>query len=182
MSISRPEAVAALSDIDRATDRSQTLRGDRFAGPILMLWGIIWAFGYAAMGVLPARQWGTCWVGLDLLGFALTAFAARSGGGMRQGRWRGLLVSVAAMVFAGTTLALFRGRSVDAYFVFPGLLCGFIYFALGIWRMKRLAWIGLAMFVASLLGLQVFPQWMAFWMAAVGGGGLFAGGLWLRKA
>jgi hypothetical protein len=37
-------------------------------------------------------------------------------------------------------------------------------------------------FAASLVGYFFFQPWLAFWMAAVGGGGLFVGGLWLRRA
>jgi len=184
MSISRTEAAEALSEIERTAGRSQELRGYRIGGPILMLWGVIWIVGYVAMGLLPPQQWGWVWLPLDLIGLAGTiVMSARARGGAKSADgWRNLAGFLAIGAFAGAVLAIFQSPSPGPYLAFPGLLVGLIYGVIGIWRMTRYAWIGAAVFVATLVGFFCFPMWLAFWMAATGGGALILGGLWLRSA
>jgi hypothetical protein len=186
MGISQSDASAALSDIERATARSQTLRAYSIAGPILMIWGVIWIVGYAGMGLLPGRHWSVLWLGLDALGMVSTFLGLRRGGASTAGAsargWNAMFMSAAAFVFISATFALFRGVSTSAYLVYPGLVCGFLYVLLGLSRMRRLAWIGVGLFAASLGGFYFLQPWIAYWMAAVGGGGLLLGGFWLWKA
>ena len=72
------------------------------------------------------------------------------------------------------------GRVADE--TIPGLVAGVIYTLIGVWRMTRYVWIGVSLFAATLVGFFWFPMWLAFWMAAAGGGALILGGLWLRRA
>jgi hypothetical protein len=58
MGISKTEAASALTDIESTAGRSRLLKGYQIAGPILMVWGVVWALGYTAMGVLPPERWG----------------------------------------------------------------------------------------------------------------------------
>jgi hypothetical protein len=77
--------------------------------------------------------------------------------------------------------AVFAPTTSDPYLVFPALVLGLVYVVAGAWRMPRLAWIGAAVFVATMVGFLFFRPMLAYWIAAVGGGGLVLGGLWLRK-
>jgi hypothetical protein len=182
MSISREEAARALSEIDQTTDRSRDMKSYRIAGPILMVWGAIWAIGYCGMGVLPYVQWGKLWLVLDLLGLAAAmVFRSRGAGSWRSG-WKQAAATLAVVAFVAVTQYFFHASSTGPYLIYPGLVCGFAYMLLGLWRMPRLAWIGMAMFAASLAGIYLIHQGLTYWMAAVGGIGLFLGGLWLRKA
>ena len=182
MSISREEAASALSQIDLTTERSREMKGYRIAGPILMAWGVIWAVGYCGMGVLPLRQWAWMWLGLDVLGIVLALIIRRRYGGATSRAWRHAAATGAIIAFMAVTQHLFRASSPGPDLIYPGLVCGFAYVMIGLWRLHRLAWIGLAMFAASLAGLYLLPHGLTYWMAAVGGIGLFLGGLWLRKA
>ena len=47
------------------------------------------------------------------------------------------------------------------------------------WRMMPL---GLALIGLTTLGYFMLPEYFRYWMAAVGGGGLIVGGLWMRNA
>jgi len=187
MGISRTEAASALTDIEQATGRSYELRAYRIAGPIFIVWGVIWVIGYLAMGLAP-QSWSVIWIPLDLAGFVLSALLARRGKTANATRanfgagWRPIASGLAVMVFMGMTFTLFKATSPEVYLVYPGLICGLIYSAIGIWRMTRYGWIGAAMFAASLVGFYFFQPWLAFWMAGVGGGGLILGGLWMRRA
>ena len=184
MVISKSEAALALSDIEQTTTRAGVQRGYRIMGPILVLWGVIWAVGYGAMGLLPVSNWGAVWGVLNVIGIAATFFLARSSRSDRKGAesWRVALMALAIGAFVGCTYTVLRPDSGAAYMVFPGLLTGFIYIAVGAWRMTRLAWIGVVIAAATMVGWFFFLPYIAFWMAVVAGGGLVAGGLWLRGA
>jgi hypothetical protein len=182
MNVSRTDAAAALAEMERTTDRSRVLRGYRITGPILMLWGVIWVLGYGGMGVLPVQLWDAVWLVLDVLGLVLTILTLRRRAAAIANRWRTGLIFLAALVFVGAILTLFRVTSPGVYLVFPALICGFIYVILGVCFMMRLAWVGAAMFLATLVGFYFVQPWLAFWMAGVGGGGLLLGGLWLGRA
>jgi hypothetical protein len=185
MVITKTEAAAALSEIQRTTDRSHVLKGYRQSGPVFILWGVIWVVGYAAMGVLPPAQWGWVWLPLDVLGMLATfVLIGRGCGPAEKGDGLKVLTTILAIAaFACGILLLFEARSNNTYLAFPALLAGAIYFAVGrLGRAPRMMLIGALMFAATLIGFHFFAPWLAFWLAAVGGGGLIAGGLWLWRA
>lgn len=187
MGISRNEAASALTDIERTAGRSRELKGYQIAGPILMVWGVVWAIGYSAMGLLPVERWGVIWLPLDVAGLAATVLLSRrprvNGKTGQAGMgWRIGVGSLAVVAFYAATLTLFRPTSVDVGLAYPGVVTGLIYAMVGLAFMPRFLWIGAGVFAASLVGYFLFQPWLAFWMAAVGGGGLVLSGLWLRRA
>jgi hypothetical protein len=187
MNISRNEAEAALSDIEQAAARACVQRSYRFASPILILWGVIWVLGYAAMGFLTGPRRSLPWIPLDLIGIAGTLFVVRRARGAASARSVGAgnrfsVFHMLAIVFMlAATFVMFGPSQPAAYLAYPGLLVGFSYMMFGIMRMPRLAWIGAAMSALTLLGFFLAKDILSYWMAAVGGGGLILGGLWLRK-
>lgn len=187
MGMTRNEAAAALSEIERTAERGQVLRGYQHAGPILMLWGVIWATGYGLMGVLSEESWGVIWIVLNSLGFlGAVLMHRRAGGGAsageaKAGSWRMGVAIVALTAFFFATFSLFQATDPDPYLAFPGLVTGLMYVGMGLWKMPRYLWIGAVLFVATLIGFHFFRPWLTFWMAGFGGGGLFLAGLWLRK-
>lgn len=192
MAITPNEAAAALSDIENTTRRGMTLRGYRVAGPILMVWGLIWAVGYVAMGVLPVERWGPVWFILDFVGATVTIIMTGRGYARRATAvkaavpaglpWKLALGMVGTAAFVLGVVAIFPQGETAAYLALPGLVTGMIYMSIGLWSGLRYALIGLAVFAATLVGFFVFRSDLAFWMAGVGGGALFLSGLWLRKA
>ena len=184
MGISRTEAASALTDIERTTGRSRQLKAYQIAGPILMVWGVVWALGYSGMGLLPAEQWGLVWLPLNVIGVVASILLGRRGAskaGAGQ-TWKMWAVTLAICAFMAATYAVFQPTSTDAFIVFPGMIAGLVYAAFGIAAAPRYLWIGAAVFAASLIGFFFFQPWLAFWMAAAGGGGFFVAGLWLRRA
>lgn len=187
MGISRTEAASALTDIERTAGRSRELKGYQIAGPILMVWGVIWALGYAGMGLLPTAQWGLVWLTLDVLGVVATLLLSYRGAGGKAAAQTGTGWKTAASIvtigaFIAATYVVFRPTTIEPAIVYPGLVTGLVYAGVGIAFAPRFLVIGAAVFVATLVGFFVFQPWLAFWMAAVGGGGLFVSGLWLRSA
>lgn len=186
MTISKTDAEAALQDIARTTGRSHTHRGYRIAGPILILWGVIWLAGYGAMGVLPPAQWGWLWLVLDGIGIpatiVLAALGRRGSGARGLDAWRPFLWGAAIATLVGATYAVMRPTDLNAFLAYPGIVTGFAYVVFGLMHMPRKTAIGAAMFVATLVGFFFFPGILTWWMAAVGGIGLILGGLWMRSA
>lgn len=184
-SVSKQEAQAALSQIEDVTRRGMTLRGYRHAGPILMLWGVIWAVGYMGMAKLAPNYWGWLWLGLDMIGFTGTLMLTPKvigGGGAPVQRWRMSLGMAAGVAFVLAIVAIFPKTDLLPYLALPGLFVGFIYMALGAIMAPRYIWIGLGIFVATLVGFFFWPSHLAEWMAVVGGCGLIVSGLWLGSA
>ena len=184
MGISRNEAASALTDIESTAGRSRLLKGYHTSGPILMAWGVIWALGYSGMGLLRPEQWGLVWLVLDVIGIVATILLARRGkSGAKAGQgWKVTAGVFAILAFMAATYSIFRPTSVEPAIVYPGVVTGLVYAGVGIAYAPRYLWIGAAVFVASLVGYFFFLPYLAFWMAAVGGGGLILAGLWLRRA
>jgi hypothetical protein len=188
--ISQAEAAGALRDIEASEARALEARGYAHASPQLILWGIAWIVGYTLTGLVPVHSWGWVWLSVDLAGLVGSAILARcvppagSSSAALASRffWPSFLVMLAAGAFLGAVFYIFGPASTDAYLIFPALLLGLIYVVIGAWRMHRTAWIGAAIFLLSFLGFLFLKPFLSFWIAAVGGGGLVLGGLWLRKA
>ena len=184
--VTKSEAQTALSEIESVTRRGLALKGYRYAGPILMVWGVIWAVGYLGMAKLAPSYWGWLWLALDLIGFTATLMLApprgEGAGAMPGQRGRMGLVMAAGVAFVLAIVAVFPKNDVLPYLALPGLFVGFIYMILGIVLAPRYGGIGLAMFVATLVGFFLWPSHLAEWLAVVGGGGLFVSGLWLGSA
>ncbi len=185
-SVSKHEAQSALSEIDSVTRRGMALRGYRHAGPILMVWGAIWAVGYLGMAYLEPHWWGWMWLGLDAAGVVATLVQsprAEAAGALPGQAWRLSLGMGACVAFILAIVAVFPKTELLPYIALPGLFVGFIYMVLGVvlgaWRY---AGMGAVTFVATLVGYFLWPAHLAEWLAAVGGGGLFLGGVWLRSA
>jgi hypothetical protein len=189
MSMSPAEAATALREVDETTARTVAMKGYRHVSPHLLLWGAIWVIGYVLMGLEPRQQWGWVWLPLDLLGMvgsailgSLARAAARSGRGSTDLPPGPLLVSLLFVgLFMAAVYIVFAPTATEPYLVLPPLVLGLVYVVAGAWRMQRLAWIGAAVFLLTMVGFLFFKPWLSFWIAAVGGGGLVLGGLWLRK-
>lgn len=184
MSISPSDAERALGEIARVETRSQQRRGYRNGGATLMLWGVIWAVGYTATGLAPHAASKT-WIVLSLLGMGVSAvFAAQREGGKSAGRrlpqWLGMAAATA--IFVAAVYWLMRPRLAIQFEVMPVLVACWIYAMVGLTRLPRYLWIAGGVFGLTLVGLVYFQPILAYWIAVVGGSGLFVSGLWLRSA
>ncbi|HEY1607496.1 MAG TPA: hypothetical protein VGF77_18060 [Allosphingosinicella sp.] len=187
MAISAGQAAAALEEIERTERRTHVSGGYRAASPYLILWGCIWAVGYAGCGFFPAGDWGWIWLPLIVVGigvsvwFGSRATGARSAKGAANG-WQASIMALAVMLFIGATCFIFRVADPLPYLVFPALVTGLVYVFAGLLAgLPRLASIGAAVFLLPLAGYIAAPALTAYWVAAAGGGGLILGGLWLRQ-
>ncbi len=184
MNLSPTEAADALRDIDATAARSREFKGYRIAAPHFFLWGAIWILGYGATGV--SQDAGRLWLPLTIIGMAGSAYIGwrnrtTAGAGKVYGQ-RMWMTFVAFAVFIAATYAILPPHSVDQMNAFPALLTGLAYTMAGIWASRRYLWLGAGVIAATMLGFIYLTPWFAFWMAAVGGGGLILTGIWMRKA
>lgn len=182
MSIQPEEAANTLHDIEDAGRQSARAYRYQKASPHFFLWGGVWVVGYAATygGLRPVMVWPV----LVILGIAGSFWIGwRSGAkSSRAYAWRYATTVLTAFLFIEALLAILPPKSnlqVDA--LFP-LLVALAYAMLGIWTGgTRIAWLGLALAALTLGAYFWLPQYFSLWMAAVGGGALILGGVWLRR-
>jgi hypothetical protein len=183
MTISRDEAADTLRQMELAGQRSAAAYHDAMAAPHLILWGAIWAVGYAAIYVRP--DWWALWPALIAIGLvASLGLGRRSKGGsappgflLRYG-----LTILAVFAFIAAVFAVLPPPTPVQVGAFVPLVVALWYGLSGIWTgAPRIAWLGLAL-GAITLGAY-FWQAAAFdlWMATAGGGALILGGVWMRR-
>lgn len=192
MTLSRDEAAEALAEITEARRRVNRAHGYADAAPFFLLWGAIWLAANLATEFAP-RFGGAAWLAGLAIGTPVTLYLAitharRRGERIRQaggdpkvvGLRLGLSQAVLMAFFACTVVILgpLDDRQTDA---FISLFWASAYMAAGVWIGFRLLFIGAATAAAIVFGYLVLDQHFYLWMGLVAGGGLIAGGLWLRK-
>ncbi|MCE4555205.1 hypothetical protein [Pelomonas cellulosilytica] len=183
MSISPQHAADALADIDATIQRTQLSRSYRAGGPVLMMWGLLWAAGYLVMAWLPGSQWGLAWFALSAIGMAGSLAMLRGQSLPGAGRGVGLrLVSfgLACTVFMTCVTLVTQPADPAAVMALPGLFIGLIYGVVGSLGPRRYLWVGAYVFVLTLVGFFVFKPFLPYWMAAASLG-LLLGGVWLMR-
>jgi hypothetical protein len=184
MAISPGQAAAALDDIAQTERRTRVAGGYATASPHLILWGLVWVVGYGGCALAPREQWGLVWLAPVLAGAVGSAIFGSRTRREAQGDSFGqaALIAAAIALFFVSVFYVFRPSDSLPYLVFPALVVGLVYTLAGaLAQLPRFAAIGGAIFLATMAGYVLAPQFMAWWIALVGGGGLILGGLWLRK-
>ena len=185
MPLSSNEAAEMLRDIDRTTRRSANAYGYSAASPHLILWGVIWIVGYGATALQPhSPALQAVWPGLCLVGAGGSFWI---GWRMRPASaaghdWRYVATFAAIVLFVFALFSIMpptNGVQMGAFFP---LLASLFYALIGIWaKGARMILLGMAIAALTLFGFFALRSQFALWMAAVGGGGLILGGLWLRS-
>jgi hypothetical protein len=179
MSITQQDASEALRLVDEAAERSKTLRGYQSAAAHLILWGGIYPVAYAGAYFQPDRT-GLIWmvfVPAGVIGDVLISRHDRSG--VDWGLFAGLFVTLFAFIAA--TAAIMHPQDPRQMAAFIPLVVAAAYVVLGMRLGRRLVFIGIALGVLTLVGFFALPSIFLLWMAAIGGGALVLGGLWLRR-
>ncbi len=182
MNISRNDALAALNDVERAEARSLDARVYRTSGVQLISWGVIWMIGYGVEGLQP-RWAAIAWPVLVMAGVVFNFAVVRLRGirGRAVG-WRWAVTALSIILFFWGTYTVFRVSSPGPAAAFPALVMAFAYAVAGGWRFTRFLFIAAALFVLTMVGFFYLRPVFEYWLAAVGGGALVLGGVWLMKA
>jgi hypothetical protein len=183
VTIDAKEAAAALGEIDNIARRVRQSRIYQITSLMLMLWGVLTFAGYTATWLWP-RLAISFWTAVYVAGFA-GSFAigalSRSRSGVRNFDVRNFAALVLYFGFGllvVTALGHFGPRELSAFWPIYFMLA---YTILGLWVGTAFVAIGLSITVLTLLGYFYAEAWFDIWMAAVNGGGLMLGGLWMRR-
>jgi hypothetical protein len=176
------EAVATLSEIEAITRRVRQSSIYRVSSAMLVLWGVLTGLGYVITFVAPV--WAKlAWDGVYVLGVVGTVAAGwhNSRSAARTFDMRmlaayllffafGLLWSVGLVHLPPRLLGVFWPTYFMLAYAIVGLWFGIAFFV-----------IGLSIAALTLVGYFFAGPWFELWMAAVNGGGLVLGGLWMRR-
>jgi fatty acid desaturase len=185
VSLTPAEAQSALKDIEKTENRTAASQHARASAPFLIMWGVIWAVGYTTTAAGPHLSW--VWLVLILAGvagsFLISIHQQRTMGRGREhgARYFASFGVIGLFVMAlGSIMQPLTIQQVSA--IFP-LIVGMFYALIGLWTKGwRMLPLGVALLGLTALGFFVMHDQFVYWMAAVGGGGLVLGGLWLRTA
>ncbi len=183
MSVTRADAAAALHDIESAATRSDTFRGYQSTAPHLIIWGIAWATAYGVTDLAPA--WGNLiWLLVTPLAVIADIVAAqrdRADKAHAAGRAMATLSAIFVVFIAGT-IAIMAPTDPRQIGAFIPLVVAAGYAIMGVLGLTRMLVLGAALAALTLTGYFALPAHFLLWMAAIGGGSLILGGIWLRQA
>jgi hypothetical protein len=181
MTIDPNEAAASLSDIASVERRTRETLVYARSSAALILWGVLVGAGYLLSFAAPALRYRH-WIVIYLLGF-VGSFLIRRWPKARESRLGEMLLYTELVIvgFGVLFLVLFwpvAPRQISAFW--PMLfMMGFV--IAGIWLGRFFIYCGLAVTALTLVAYFWSGPWFLPAMAMVNGGGLIAGGLWLRR-
>ena len=181
--IDSKQASAALDDINEVVRRVRQSQIYRTASLIIMIWGVLVFAGYIANYLWP-RQGYTIWAIIDLGGLVISVavgFVINLRSGARDFPIRSLisfLIIGAFGVFCSVVLGHFGPRQMIVFWTLYGML---FYAIAGIWFGYAFIVIALCTSALTLIGYYYIGPAFLLWMAVAHGGGLVAGGLWMRR-
>jgi hypothetical protein len=184
VTIDAKQAAAALGEIESIAHRVKQSRFYQFASWMLVLWGGLTAAGYVATFLWPrfaSYAWSAVYVAGIAGSFAISA-VNRSRSGVRTFDLRtffALLLFVGFGIFVVAGLGHFGPRELGAFWPIYFMLA---YTVVGLWVGPAFVAIGLSIAALTLIGYVLAGPWFDLWMAAVNGGGLVLGGLWMRRS
>jgi hypothetical protein len=183
--IDSKQAAEALADIDDIVQRVRQSRIYDLASQMMIVWGALVFVANIATWLWP-RQGYYFWLAVYVLGvvgsFAVSA-ANRASTRVRSFDGRMLtafLLFVAFGFFCSVALGHFTPRQQGTFWTIYFML---FYALAGLWFGRAFTVIAAVITVLTLIGYY-FVADDAFlpWMAAVNGGGLIVGGLWMRRS
>jgi hypothetical protein len=178
------EALTAIQTMVRKTRRSISSSG---AYAFLIVWGCVWLFGFLTSHFIHSETAGYIWMGLDILGGALSAVIGirmnqniRSPSATATGKriaWFWLLLFLYCTAAIGVAWPL-DGKTLAMFIIFF-VMVGWM--AMGLLLSFFSIWLGLVISALALIGYFLLPDIFYVWMAILGGGGMIALGIYIRN-
>ena len=187
MDISTQDARESLDEVHDVATRTRKATSAAIAGPIFMLWGIVWITAFTISHFLP-RWSGEAWLILDLIGVVgslLVAFGHRAPVKMspasRKLGWRIFALWLCLSPFIAVWLLLLAPFNDLQMYAFICTIPMFALVVTGLWlETYSLLLVGFAVTGAIVLGYLQFQTQFGPWMALTGGGTMFVVGLIIR--
>ncbi len=187
MNVSPDEAEEALAAIQKMTQRTRHSIASSGAHVFLIITGIIWLVGSLATQFLSGAIVVYIWIGMSLLGSALSVLL----GARRGRRVRGPSAATYAkragvfwlflVFFCIATIAVARpvdGKQVTM-FVILFIMLGQL--AMGLLLSFSSTWWSVPITALALAGYFLLPDFFYLWMGTLVGGGMIILGLYIRR-
>jgi hypothetical protein len=188
MNISPSEAEEALAAIQKITQKTRHSIASSGAYIFLIITGIVWLVGFLSTQFLTGAIVAYIWIGISLLGSALSILLGSRLGprvrgpstaatAKRAGIFWLLLVlyGIAAVAIARPT----DGKQVTM-FVILFIMIGQL--AMGLLLSFSSVWWALPITALALIGYFLLPGIFYLWMGVLGGGGMIALGLYIHSS
>jgi hypothetical protein len=186
MNISPNEAEEALAAIQKMTQKTRHSIASSGAYIFLIVTGIVWLVGFLATQFLTGAIVAYIWIGVSVLGSALSILV-----GVRTSpRVRGPSTGAAAkrailfwlflVLFAVAAIAVARPTDGKQITMFIVLFIMIGQLAMGLLLSFSSTWWALPIAALALLGYFLLPDIFYLWMAILVGGGMIALGLYIR--
>ncbi len=183
MDISKKEAEETLDIIRSISNRTKTSIANGGAY-YLILWGIIWFFGFLGNQFIHSSLIGFIWMGLNIVGTALSIYVGKRIGGQVKSQLGKLLFQFWIAIFIFTVVAVvliipFKNYVALSMMVITMVMLG--YTIMGFLTNIFLSYIGISVTVVGLVSYLLFPQFFGIIMAFLGGGTLIVSGIYMLK-
>lgn len=187
MDINTQQAQETLDTVQATMQRASRSIYSSFANPLLILWGALWVAAYTTSH-FHLKHVATIMWGMSIIGSIGTFLIykmywpnapVKTSNNILNKKvglmWFFVYLFVAALMFI---LKPFSGMQLNAALV---TACMLAYVIMGLWFSNRsLIAIGLAVTIATLIGVEFFKPYYCLWMAATGGIALLLTGLYIR--
>ena len=182
MTIDRNDASLSLSEIDAVQKRTRRALIYSGSSTSLLIWGVLVAIGYIATHFAPGHA-DPVWAAIFVIGlgsgFGIRAWRARTKVQTWDSRIHyALIVMICFGAFWVYLIPREHYREIAAFW--PTLFM-FGYVVAGFWLGRFFTYCGLIVTALTIVGYFWLGAWFYLWMAAVSGGGMIAGGIWLRR-
>jgi len=182
--IDSKQATDALADIDDIVRRVRQSQIYQLSSLIMLMWGVL-VFAGNNSGWLWPLYGLYFWIGVYVLATAeLFAISAYNHAQSRIRTFdRRYLLTFLFIVAFGIFCCVFGQFTPRQQTVFWPVYIMLFYMLAGVWFGTAFIVIGASIIALTLIGYVYIPG-MPFllWMAVVNGGGLFVGGLWMRRS
>lgn len=187
MNISPTEAEQALQAIQTMMRKTKKAISNSGAYNFLIVWGVIWLFGFLSNHFFDTKTAGYIWMVLDILGGVISAILGfrlsrkvRSPSGLASGKriawfWLILFIFCFSLIVVVSPI---DGKQMAVSIVLFVML-GWI--AMSLLLSAASVWWGLAITALSLIGYFILPNIFYLWMAVLGGGGMISLGIYIRN-
>jgi hypothetical protein len=190
MNVTNEDAVQSLAQVEDVMAKTKQSLVSTYAGPFLILWGLIWVVSYLGTHFFPMRaNW--IWNISSVLGVIGTIFifwrlfkqspAVRNTSD-KQFILRTTLFWPWIIVYAFVWLSIVKPSSGIELNAFLVTVVMFAYVIMGLWFGSWLMSIlGIVITVFTLVGFHLIAaEYYCFYMAITAGGGLFGTGLYMK--
>lgn len=181
------DARRALKDIETAQGRTHAFAFYDGAGPIVVVWGLVWLLANSLAYFKPEAANMAWLVGIVFgAGFSalfgwLSSRKATPGSSLPKALLAGLAIA-GVLLIALNGFGMVAGvSSQEQANAVISMAVAFAYILMGFSRGGRMTILGVAVGAATLAGWIWLRDWFELWMGVVGGGGLILGGLWLWR-